>query len=74
MKYTYLSGREVMPDGNRSTKLTCFECGKPQSHSYYTECGKHICFTCKWKDENDDLNGKNKEDDRDSLVVGYLQY
>ena len=58
MKYKYLSGREVMPDGNKSVKLTCFECGEPQAHSYYTECGKHICFSCNRKDREGLLKGE----------------
>jgi len=51
MKYNYLCGRSVMPNGNKSTTLACFECGKPQSWSYCTKDQKHICSSCKCKDE-----------------------
>lgn len=51
MKYKYLSGRRVMPDGNKSEKLACFECGNPQLWSYRTEDNKNICSSCRCKDE-----------------------
>jgi len=52
MKYNYLSGRSVIPDGIKSTQLSCYECKEPQSRSYRTECNKNICYSCKRKDED----------------------
>lgn len=51
MKYKYLTGRSIMPDGKKSTKLTCFECGEPQLSSNHTVDNKNICHSCKRKDE-----------------------
>jgi len=61
MKYKYLSGRSIIPDGIKSPKLTCHECNKPQSRSYRTECNKNICYSCKVKDENGSLESELKE-------------
>ena len=58
MKYKYLYGRSIMPDGIKSIKLSCYECGKPQARSYYTECGKYICPSCREKDEEGLLEGE----------------
>jgi len=52
MKYKYISGRNIIPDGIKSSKLTCHECNELQSRSYRTECSKNICYSCKIKDEN----------------------
>jgi len=70
MKYKYLSGRSAIPDGNKSTKLTCFECEKPQSWSYHTVDNKCICLSCRGKDEE----GLLETIEEDNLIVGYLQY
>ena len=51
MKYKYLSGRSVMPNGVKSIVLKCYECKEIQSRSYRTECGRNICYSCKRKDE-----------------------
>lgn len=55
-----------MPDGNKSTQLTCFECGKSQAYSYLTDCGKHICFDCKDKDKEGLLE--------ETEIAGFVQY
>jgi len=64
MKYNYLSGRSVMPNGIKSIVLKCYECKEPQSRSYRTEDGKNICFSCKRKDEDGllELDNSNKEE------------
>ena len=59
MKYQYLTGRSIMPDGMKSTKLTCFECGEPQLSSNHTVDNKNICHSCKSKDEEGLLEEKS---------------